>query len=206
MKLKISFIILFIFPLNASFSQVIDDSDNYRQQEISCYNQILESLIQASITWWNSCTIPVPPLPLDAYDHPTKLDSLNYYQKVSLYNKEIKKYELGKITTIHISDSLFSLNSFKSINNNFCDLNSKSSYLSTRFIIDYNTLINGVNNENYKFEFNSNVKMNLILSRIYFDENFSFGRFFVKTIDLFGNETTRGIDVVYDSPIWKIKE
>jgi len=206
MKQKIFFIISFFFQLNASFGQVIDDSEKYRQQEIICYNQILETLIQTSITWWGPCIIPAPPLPLEALEQPTKLDSANYHQKISIYKKEINEYESSKITTFHISDSLFTLNSFSNINHDSCVLNNKMNYLNTRFITSFDNLIKDTNAENLKFESNYDVNLELILSRIYFDKNFLSGTFFVRTIDLFGHETTRCISVVFKSSIWEIEQ
>lgn len=206
MKQKILCIICFLFQLNTSFGQLIEDSEKYRQQEVICYNQILETLIETSITWWGTCIIPVPPLPLEAFEQPTKLDSSNYYQVKSLYDKEIKDYNLAKIITIHISDSLFAPSSFKSIENDSCVLHNKVSYLNTRTITNIDDLIKGVNNKYYEFESNPNVKLKMALSRVYFDKIFLEGTFLLKTKGPFGHEYTRCVSVVFDSLIWRIKE
>lgn len=193
------FIIISILMNNFSLCQITTENETI-QEQLECYDDIVLPLIFDNITWTTHILAPVPPIPLEGIQNPTREDTLSYKKRLKKYY-EVKEAHEKKIS-VFIDTVLYSVNEFYPLLNDTCNFNFPN--LPDIKLSHQNNFRELPDNPIFEYSSNNNADLKLKFGRILFDEKKSNGHLIFQIEDMFGFVSTKCYRIKFESKNWII--
>jgi len=171
------------------------------QKQLECYKDILLPLIYDNITWTSHNNPPIPPIPIEAIQNPTKEDTLRFNKQQKRYKEEKEAFK--KKVGVYISDTLYAVDELNLTKSDTCHtLLPKLQSINFKNELDFQVMLNNTNYEYLPYE---TADLKIKLGRIYFNEFYNRGNLIVQSEDMLGLINTTCYSVVLKSKKWKIE-
>jgi hypothetical protein len=171
------------------------------QKQFECYEDILMPLILDNVTWSSHNIPPLPPIPIEAIQYPTKADTLRFNKHQKSY--KVKKETFNKKVGVFISNTLFAVNEFNLTKSDTCYIIPiRLQSIAFKNDLDFQVLLM---NTNYEYVPIDTADLKIKLGRIYFNEFYNKGNLIVQFEDMFSLINTTCYSVILKSKKWKIE-